>query len=147
MSYPFDPAIQLVGRGSLDLGSATDIWAGLAMEGTSLAGAGEGTATNLTLISYLNECNYSGYARVQVTANTLTYDTTGHEYKLTFSPIQWANLAVSTSPPVVGSFFYKGTSSTGQPLFWFDTKPLFPFESGGMRALLAPNSGAVRIGR
>ena len=147
MSYPFDGSIQLVGRGSLDLGSATDLWFGLAMEGTSLAGAGEGTATNLTGISYLNECNYGGYARVQVTGNTLTYDTTGHEFKMTFNPIQWASLTSSTSPAVVGAWMYKGTSSTGQPLFWFDTKPLFPFSGGGMRVLLAPNTGAVRIGR
>lgn len=147
MSYPFDPAIQLVGRGSLDLGSATDLWLGLAMEGTSLAGAGEGTATNLTNISYLNECNYSGYARQQITGNTLTYDTTGHEYKLTMTAIQFTSLASSTSPPVVGAWIHKGTSSTGQPLFWFDTKPLFPFSGGGMRAILSPNSGMVRIGR
>lgn len=143
MSYTFDDTFDVAGTSNWKPQSATNFWMGLVLEGSGLAGTGQPSATNLTLVTNLTECNYSNYARQKLTGVSLTLDTTAHASRWKFDPVQFLSLGTSTTP-VVGAFIYQGTSSTGRPRHYFDTSPLFPLY-GGSRVIVPPVTGAVRI--
>lgn len=145
VSYTFDVAYDLLGNALLNYAGSTSIYLGLALDGTALAGSGQPSASDLAAITNLNECNYSGYSRHKISGLALVLDTTAHLDRWTFSPVTFTGLGSSVAAQVVGAFIYTGSSSTGKPLHWFDTSPLFPFSGGGDKVITAPPLGAVRI--
>jgi hypothetical protein len=145
MSYTFDDTYEVAGTSNWKPQSATNFWMGLVLDGSGLAASGQPSATNLNLVTNLNECNYSNYARKQLTGVSLTGDTTAHWAKWRFDPVTFSNLGSSIATEVVGAFIYQGTSSTGRPRHYFDTSPLFPFSGGGDKVIVSPTLGAVRI--
>ncbi len=144
VSYTFDICYDLLAKAQLALSSGT-LYMGLAMDGTSLAASGQPSASDLSAITNLNECNYAGYSRKLVTGLSLNLDTTAHMDRWTFTPVQFPGLGSSISTPVVGAFLYMGNTSTGKPISWYDTSPLFPFYGGNDKVIGSPPLGAVRI--
>lgn len=147
MSYTFDLLYDMVARGQIDYASSTGFYMGLVLDGTSLAASGQPSATGRGGITNLQECNFTNYARVNISGVTLTLDTTAHEERWTFSPVTFTALGSATTE-VVGAFiqYTSGSGSTVKILHYFDTKPLFPFTANGNdKVITSPTAGAVRF--
>lgn len=143
MSYTFDNAIEKIGKGEINLATTTGLYLGLALVGSSLTGTGQPSATALSAVTSLQECNYANYTMKNLTGLTYAVDTTAHQAKLTFAPLVYTALGSSVATQVAGAWVQWGSSTTtGRPLWWFDNAPLFPF-SGGRDVVIASLSGGT----
>lgn len=107
---------------------------------------GEPSAAHLSSFSNILECDWSGYARKQVTGRDVAIDTTSvpHVAQITHDPIGWEGLI--TGDDVVGAiWFIEGASEALRiPLLFFDGGPTFPITpSGGSVWLLPDTNGSV----
>ena len=145
MSYTCISAPEKLGRAEIDLATTTGFYLGLVLEGSALSGTGQPSATAMSAVTNLQECNYANYVKMNLTGLSLTIDSTAIEARFKFTPVVWTALGDS-STPVVGCFIQWGSSTTtGRPLWYFDNSPTFPLHGGRDVAIGSLSGGTVRL--
>lgn len=145
MSYTAINLHEKIARGELDLASSTGFYLGLVLEGSDLAGTGRPSATAMSAIGTLAECNYANYAKKNLSGLVYTVDATAIEGRWTFAPAVFTALGDS-SVPVIGAFIQYGSSpTTGRLLAYFDNTPTFPLHGGRDVVIASMGGGTLRV--
>jgi hypothetical protein len=120
-SMLYTNALKLLMNGGLDL-DTHDIRVMLLMSNTT-ADTDQDNITNISAIGTLDECDASGYARVALTGEAVTEDTTDNEAVFDANDASFTGLGGNATRAIQGALIYRhvdGTAGNDVPIMFVD---------------------------